>query len=445
MADRRRRLARRRKVLGYTQEQLAEQLGVDRTTVSRWEAGETEPHAWQRPNIADVLDVSTDELAALLGTTKDEQPGVAPHGQGGAGDDESDSVKRREVLAVGSAAVVEAVLAAPTRVSQALNVVTADSADDVGIAADSLEELISHYSQTVGRLSPTDVYDDLLSVRSCAGSLLGRATSARRRSDLVVAAGWLSNLLAVTTSYLGDHAAALVWCSDAERRGREAGHAELAGWATLHQATIAYYQGQARRSVTLTRRGQKIASVGTVPYAKLAAQEMRALAMLGDTEGMAQAKRSAAEAIAKLPSDAPTTGVFSIALAEEPPYTATSLLLAKRFAAAVSATNRVIETVHRPSAGGRVEQPSNYARSLLILALAHAGLGHVNDAAHAGQAALNSAGLVWPTMVLANQLDRTLTRNFADTTAAADYHACHMETPRRTGPLPAAHLLAEGP
>src|SRR5437762_11549881 len=51
MAIRRQRLAERRKAVGYTQEQLAEQLGVERTTVARWEAGATAPQPWQRPNL----------------------------------------------------------------------------------------------------------------------------------------------------------------------------------------------------------------------------------------------------------------------------------------------------------------------------------------------------------------------------------------------------------
>ncbi len=42
MAARRHRLAQRRKTVGFTQEGFAEQLGVDATTVRRWETGETE-------------------------------------------------------------------------------------------------------------------------------------------------------------------------------------------------------------------------------------------------------------------------------------------------------------------------------------------------------------------------------------------------------------------
>ena len=43
MVVKRRCFARTRRAAGYTQEGLAEYLGVDRTTVARWEAGEYEP------------------------------------------------------------------------------------------------------------------------------------------------------------------------------------------------------------------------------------------------------------------------------------------------------------------------------------------------------------------------------------------------------------------
>lgn len=51
MAPRRQRLAQRRKAVGFTQEVFAEQLDVERSTVVRWEAGDTEPSPWRRPKI----------------------------------------------------------------------------------------------------------------------------------------------------------------------------------------------------------------------------------------------------------------------------------------------------------------------------------------------------------------------------------------------------------
>jgi DNA-binding XRE family transcriptional regulator len=62
----RRKLAERRRAVGSTQEQLAEVLDVERSTVARWEAGETTPQPWCRPKLAEALAVSVDELDALL-------------------------------------------------------------------------------------------------------------------------------------------------------------------------------------------------------------------------------------------------------------------------------------------------------------------------------------------------------------------------------------------
>jgi transcriptional regulator with XRE-family HTH domain len=66
MSARRHRLAARRKAVGFSQEQLAEQLKVDRSTVVRWESGETEPQPWMRPRLARALDLSLDQLGQLL-------------------------------------------------------------------------------------------------------------------------------------------------------------------------------------------------------------------------------------------------------------------------------------------------------------------------------------------------------------------------------------------
>ena len=59
-------MAQRRKAVGLTQEQLAERLGVERTTVVRWERGETQPLPWLRPKLARALGVSADRVEELL-------------------------------------------------------------------------------------------------------------------------------------------------------------------------------------------------------------------------------------------------------------------------------------------------------------------------------------------------------------------------------------------
>ena len=109
MATKRYRLAQRRKALGYSQEKLAEQLGIDRSTVVRWESGSAEPQPSLRLHLAESLQVSLSQLADLLSG-----PGVAeaPHDGGtrstGSEDyeqpvvqqdrTETDDMNRREML-----------------------------------------------------------------------------------------------------------------------------------------------------------------------------------------------------------------------------------------------------------------------------------------------------------------------------------------------------------
>ncbi|MGB6164371.1 MAG: helix-turn-helix transcriptional regulator [Pseudonocardiaceae bacterium] len=59
-------LVQRREILGHSQETLAQELGVELTTVGRWERGETSPQPWARPKLADALAVSLEELDRLL-------------------------------------------------------------------------------------------------------------------------------------------------------------------------------------------------------------------------------------------------------------------------------------------------------------------------------------------------------------------------------------------
>jgi transcriptional regulator with XRE-family HTH domain len=79
----RRRFARARRTAGHTQESLAEFLSLDRTTVARWEQGETEPLPYIRPKLAAALNTTLEDLADLLaeGTDDSEDHMAAPNEQ----------------------------------------------------------------------------------------------------------------------------------------------------------------------------------------------------------------------------------------------------------------------------------------------------------------------------------------------------------------------------
>ncbi len=62
----RREFAQRRRAQGFTQESLAAALQVERSTVVRWEAGKSRPHAGLWPKLAAALQVTADQLTNLL-------------------------------------------------------------------------------------------------------------------------------------------------------------------------------------------------------------------------------------------------------------------------------------------------------------------------------------------------------------------------------------------
>ncbi len=74
---RRQRLIQRRKALGLTQEALAELVAVGRSTVVRWERGESEPLPSIRPRLARALKISADLLESML-TAGEQRDDSAP-------------------------------------------------------------------------------------------------------------------------------------------------------------------------------------------------------------------------------------------------------------------------------------------------------------------------------------------------------------------------------
>ena len=51
-----------RKTLGLSQKELADKLSIERTTVTKWESGKSNPRAELLPKIARILNCTVDEL-----------------------------------------------------------------------------------------------------------------------------------------------------------------------------------------------------------------------------------------------------------------------------------------------------------------------------------------------------------------------------------------------
>jgi transcriptional regulator with XRE-family HTH domain len=101
-------LAQRRSDLGLSQEDLAEALGVERSTVGRWETGRHAPALHQRPRLTKLLEITSAELGEMIGAITDNQP---PARRPDLAENDDMALYRRDLLRMFG--VVAALLALP--------------------------------------------------------------------------------------------------------------------------------------------------------------------------------------------------------------------------------------------------------------------------------------------------------------------------------------------
>jgi transcriptional regulator with XRE-family HTH domain len=260
MARKRHRLAERRRGVGLTQERLADLLGVDRSTVVRWERAETDPQPWQRPRLARALHLSLDELA--------------------------------ERLAEGNAA--------PPRIDASL----------AGLRA-RIRRLDSQYDQvpSIGLLAATgELHGVVVSRRT-------QATSGRARRDLLaveVASARLLGQLVWDASQRRDHATANRYFNCSIAAAIELGDPVAEGRALLRKSFVALYGGDTVPvGLALASRAAVAGSGHSHALAALALLHVgEAYAMLGDARRCAESLGGAEAHLGRIAADDPAADQF---------------------------------------------------------------------------------------------------------------------------------------
>jgi transcriptional regulator with XRE-family HTH domain len=203
MPSRRLRLAQRRRAAGFSQEGLANLLGVDRSTVVRWEAADTEPQPWLRPKLAEALGVTGEELRALL-------------------DDVGESDRPDDRMAY--------VLEHPA------------STDLVAVAR--LHERIRQLDESYDQTPSIDLIGAAGQVHGQVAYLREHAKSARVRRALYGVEAESSTLvgqLVWDVSQRHDHGAATAYFDQAIEAARLVGDSSLESYAVLRKSFVALY------------------------------------------------------------------------------------------------------------------------------------------------------------------------------------------------------------
>lgn len=273
MPVRRRGLAYARKAAGYSQESLAEAMGVDRTTVIRWEAGDCQPQPLHWPRLAGVLGITSDELRGLLG-----EP-VARHGLPAAPAavelmrHDGPVIDRRAVL-IGTAAV--AVLLGD---AETLRRDLADAVDHAAMSDASLDDwehtvfqhqLAHHYRPAASLLA--DLTTDFAELQR----LLRRRAAILVPTRLTRVVAKMAGLMSATLLRLDQQASARNWARTAKAVANEAGDNQLRASMLTQEAYAYYYEGKLVEAGFVAAKAQHLAKQALCPaVASMAGLEAR--------------------------------------------------------------------------------------------------------------------------------------------------------------------------
>ncbi|MGH3869222.1 MAG: helix-turn-helix domain-containing protein [Pseudonocardiaceae bacterium] len=413
MSGKRLGLVAARKVAGLSQERLAEQLNVERSTVQRWEAGQSTPQPWLRPILAEALGISPAQLAALL----EDQPCLGDQARATpgfptaprcwhTGDDQhtgrsdllpfppgGDITHRRQALTLmGTSTVgVGAAHAGFDQFTQsaveAMEFTRRAEASQLGPKTlEHLDFVVSDLAAITTHTPPGELFLKARWYRHQVEDLIAGQHTLREGRELYRHAGSLGVILAWLSIDLGDLVTAEAHCLDAWEHGWQAEDHEICAWAMDAKTTIATYSNQPAAARDAAERGLKQAPQGSAAAAGVSVKLARAYARLGQEDQFQDVLKDAQMRFDQLNHSG--SGLFSANSGTLAFYTADSYIWLGRPDRAIP---YAIETISLCRDGSLSEGgPTREALARLDLARAHVDLRQPDDAAEHIEQALSS-------------------------------------------------------
>jgi hypothetical protein len=200
----------------------------------------------------------------------------------------------------------------------------------------------------------------------------------------------LSVLLAWIAHDLGRKDVVDAYCDDAWEQGQQAGAPQVGAWAEDVRATDALYDDRPLDALAAATRGLAVAPQGGNAATRLAAQQTRAYAKLGDRQGFTEAAQHLARDRDSLPLA--SSGLFAVDNVRLTSYEASSWGWLGEHAKARAAATEAI--THYSAMSGPYRAPTRLAIAQLDLALAHVATGEPEAAVAAARPVLTKARLV---------------------------------------------------
>ncbi|MGW2080601.1 helix-turn-helix domain-containing protein [Streptomyces sp. NPDC001939] len=221
------------------------------------------------------------------------------------------------------------------------------------------------------------------------GEAVERLRSGRHRagdrSDLYMAAGRLSGVLAYALLDMGDAVEALAHASAAGRCALFAGDAELAAWAAGTKSLIARFQGDYGQALEFVRDGyQWVGSGHGTGETRLRCGEAQCLANLGGSRAANKALDAAKLAREKIRREDSLGGLFGFSQAKQSYYAGSSLIWLEGGHDAERAAREATEAIELWKSGPAEERSFDDERlAHIYLATARVQLDDVEGAADA--------------------------------------------------------------
>jgi transcriptional regulator with XRE-family HTH domain len=165
-----------------------------------------------------------------------------------------------------------------------------------------VERTVARLRDAAAGTPPGELLPAVLAQLGYVGRLLERRPTLAQHRRLLVAAGWLSVVVAQLWFEAGDREAAEASRDAAFRLARQAGHAELAAWSVEALALWALADGRLTDALELAQSGQDLAPPASAAAVQLALDEAQAWSSLGDQGRAAGARHQAALTRAMLPT-----------------------------------------------------------------------------------------------------------------------------------------------
>lgn len=308
VANRREALAARREAMGFTQEGFAVRLGVELSTVGRWERGTLTPQPWRRPQIAKALGVSLERLEQLLTT-------------GAAGVVRAQRSNASQTGETAGPLDCSLSVADARDAAQFAREVTATAASQQTL--DQIEVEIRRLAAEYVFRPVAELFVDIRKLRDTVFQLLRSNRFPHQLRQLYLDASRVAGLQAHICLDLGRYRAAHTHAQTAYLCADVAGHKGMRAWVRGLQSLISYWDGNLTDAIDLARDGACHCDDGSVA-ARLPSLEARACAALGDKENALAALDRADRARVTVVDD--DDGLFTFPRAKQAVYTGTTLL-----------------------------------------------------------------------------------------------------------------------